>query len=146
MITAASGSSGAETAVPVTSSVCTVSTLTPYPTCAIGAAATISAAPGSTSIENVEAWGHTAFAYQPLSSPPSVASGNSTGMFQTSFGPFVVGSTVNDTPGGDHERRERPRPEGALLVRREKTASFAYNAKQLSPSKHCKAADRNRLI
>ena len=93
-----SSTTGTELAVPVTSTVCKLSTLeTIIPACAIGATATIATYPTGGSLENVEAWGHTTTAYQPLSAPPSITASASSGMFQTSFGPFVAGSTLNSS-------------------------------------------------
>ena len=99
MITASAGASASEIAIPVTASVCTLSTLTPYPTCAIGSTVTITANPSSTSKENVESFGHTTFAFQPLNTPPVPTSGNSLpGIFQTMYLPFAQAATV--TTGG----------------------------------------------
>jgi hypothetical protein len=96
MITASGGADGTQIAVPVTSAVCTLSTATPYPTCAMSSAATITANPSSTSKENVEGFAHTTFAYVPITGMPSVSpSTNTWGDFQTSFQPFAVGGTIN---------------------------------------------------
>lgn len=98
MITASGGSTTTEIAVPVTSSVCTLSTTTPYPTCAIGSTAFISANPSGTAKENVENFGHTSTGYLPINGIPSLAASNATwGDFQTNFLPFVVGSTINNS-------------------------------------------------
>jgi hypothetical protein len=97
MITASGGSTGTEIAVPVTSAVCTLSTLTPYPTCAIGSVAVITANPSSTSKENVESFGHTSFGYLPIAGTPSVATASTWGDFQTNFLNFVAAGTLNNS-------------------------------------------------
>ena len=112
MITAAGGSSGAETEVPVTSTICTLAVKSVVkPACAIGATATISTAPGSTAKEVVESAGHTTFAYQPIAGPPSFSQAG-LGMPQTSYGPFAAVSTISS--GSNSDVAQWYLPAGAL--------------------------------
>lgn len=97
-ITLHDGAGSSEVDVVVTSAVCTVTTLeNVIPACALGAVATITANPGSGSKQLVEAFAHTAFAFEPINGSP-VQSGLSTaGSFQTDFLPFVVGGTLSSS-------------------------------------------------
>ena len=102
MITASAGATGSEIEVPVTSSVCTLTTLEGIkPACAIGATATIAANPSSTAKEVVQGTAHTTFAYQPLNQPPNVATASASGAFQQSFGPFAAVTTIASSSNAD---------------------------------------------
>jgi hypothetical protein len=97
LITASGGSTGTEIMVPVTSSVCTVSTLeTVIPACAIGATATISANPSSTAKEFVTALAtaHTTLGPVVFNSLPSTN-------FLTNFPPFGSVATVSSGSNAD---------------------------------------------
>lgn len=99
-ITAASGSAGSEIAVPLTGSVCTLTTLeSVIPACSLASGtqlssnAVITANPSATSIEPVFATAHTALAFQPFNNVPLA--------FQTVYGPFTAVATISAAANSD---------------------------------------------
>lgn len=98
-ITAAGGSNGTEIMVPVTNSVCAVSSLeTVIPACKLSSAATVTANPSSTAKEPAFGTAHTTFAWQPVNASPL---NTPLGPIQTSFGPFSAVSTVTAASNAD---------------------------------------------
>lgn len=87
--------------LPITASNCTLSTSTPYPTCAIGAAGVFptpttatALAPGYVvNVYRPNTQSHTTFAYAPVALPPSRGAG-----FQSHYGPFI---TTGNIPAGN---------------------------------------------
>lgn len=81
--------------LPISSTTCTLSTQTPYPTCAIGSAGVFPTPTTTTALHpgyvvntyNPNTQGHTTFAYQ-LATKPSL----SCGQVQTNYGPFIASS------------------------------------------------------
>lgn len=99
MVTGAAGSAGTEIEVPVTSSVCKLSSFVLVkPMCAVGSPATITANPSSTAKEVAEGTAHTTFAWLPAGSSPFLSPN---GAFQTSYGPFAAVATVASSGNAD---------------------------------------------
>lgn len=91
-ITAAGGGTGTEILAkdPIDSTICTLSTLTAVPSCAIGSSATITAAnPSATSKPVVESTAHTTLGLVAFGAPPPP--------FQTNYTPFVATATLNNS-------------------------------------------------
>lgn len=99
MVTAAAGSAGTELEVPVTSTVCAVTTLELVkPACKLTASALINANPSSTAKEVAEGTAHSAFAWLPSGSSPFESP---LGPIQTVYGPFAAVATISSSANAD---------------------------------------------